>query len=86
MSVVLPFLGAGPESGGRVSGFHRAAVSNAFGIPASQEGALNWLWASLVPRKWRWAQSQTELDPKVGWATSEHGNDDFCSADSMKQK
>lgn len=43
ISVVLPFLGAGPEIRGRESGFHRAAASNAFGIPASQEGALNWL-------------------------------------------
>ena len=31
-SAVLPFLGAGPETRGRVSGSHRAAISNSFGI------------------------------------------------------
>lgn len=31
-SVVLPFLGVGPETRGRASAFHRVPVSNSFGL------------------------------------------------------
>ena len=40
--------------------------------------------SSLVLRKGRGAWSQTELGTKAKWATSEHGNNDSCSAYSTK--
>lgn len=53
------FLGASPETMGRVSAFHRVAVSNSFGIWACQEeeeDTLNPLWSSWVlglePNSW----------------------------------
>lgn len=49
--VVLPFLGAAPESSGRTSAFHWVAVSNS-GICTSllKEDTLNWLLPSSLLR------------------------------------